>query len=152
MDPRSLECPNCGRDDRVTKATLIAQNSVFGNGATYTSQLAAQFQKPNESHMGLGCSSLGLFLVGIFVTLGAIYFLFDVILSTPNRPVPVAIALGVLSFLLIRAGIQKRANFERAMLRWNELYFCDRCDGVFILAKGKLIPRTDRWKYIFGRE
>ena len=32
------------------------------------------------------------------------------------------------------------AEWERAMERWNRLYYCSRCDGVFIPGEGILTP------------
>ena len=180
MDPKSLECPSCGRADRVQKASAVVRagqstGSSEGGGYVYTvnSPLAYQLRRPSKDDApGIGCSVPVLLIGGAFaVIIGLSYlFLFVFIIvsgfnqriaMTPENIPSAAFYLvliglpGALGILAIRTARRKMAFAKNevpgAQAAWDNLYFCSRCDGGFVPAKAEFVPIAKLREYLYRK-
>lgn len=143
-------CPRCGLSDEVTK--------VNPRGAAGPPQAAAakltppQKPAPNRS-MGSGLSLLGI----LILILGALFAfgLAAFFILPPNFNYLygiLAIIIGAIPFLLIYYRLMtvrysriqrdyeaRLMRWNEQMVRWNQLYYCARCDVVFNPDQGSSV-------------
>jgi hypothetical protein len=61
---------------------------------------------------------------------------------------------GVLAFILLPLALfgssaSPRLDWTAAMNRWDALYYCARCDGVFIPGQDKLVPSKKMHEFVY---
>lgn len=172
-----LCCPNCYQMDGVQKATAIVNTGIvsstykgFANGIGYTPNgliltgnnisLSGTSQTALSSLLSPPISPrpyknyLGLYIILVFVSVILPFVIQDTFF--------IALAIGVIPALLIliyqeRRDLPKKQsqhaaalnNWQRAITRWQQLYYCHRCDGVFFLGQPYLVPSARMMNYLY---
>ena len=180
MNPESLACPNCGRVDSVRKVSAIVRDgevTVAGANGTYTtpSRSAYMLRFPSgDDGPQSGCGPVIGLTAGISMFLpacGSLFFAIPVFLNE-YATLEKAILIGmILTFtgVFVIAGVvlikltldsanrteeQRRlfmANMPKALATWNDMYFCERCDGGFVPAKRLFVPIRAIRQYLYDQ-
>ncbi len=153
-----LTCPNCRRSDNVRKASaIINQETATAGYTTSLTSLARHLLPPPEpeykSPWGWGSITI---IVLIVLMLGGL-------LSNPGTPTEKLMATAFWSIPIIgfivwkqqqaaanRARHKKaREKWQRAKERWGRLFYCGRCDGVFVPGETRFVstPKMDELLY-----
>lgn len=140
-------CPRCGRNDQVRIVSAMVREQTA---------LASQLTSPEEPDTGRR-PNIGIVTVTLFVSTLIFAYLFVVLLSTTSKtnnlgfafviPLLMSIFFGFLFGVERRSARalalrqqELRARWERAMARWQELYYCARDDRVFIPGEHQAVP------------
>jgi hypothetical protein len=178
MTQTHLHCPNCHQVDGVQKATALVNTGIvsstyrgFASGVGYipngpiltgnnialsgTSQTALSSllspplrPRPYKNYLGLYIflSVLSVLLPFLFQSTFIISF-----------SICALIALTILIYYEKRDLPTKRSgyaaainNWQRAMDKWNHLYYCHRCDGVFLPGQNLIVPSAHMMHYLYN--
>jgi hypothetical protein len=165
-------CPSCRRIDKVEKVTTIFSGGIV-SGATLNesnqSLISRRLAPPEKPSTGKSCGEgLGMFgllflgavgvSAGIVGTGGIIQGLYTAA-EIPGPFFGFIVGLGAFYGLrLWEQALKKRTEkiiteeiprWEKAMERWNKLYYCSRDDGVFDLSEGEFVPTQQLMKYLY---
>ncbi len=156
MTDQARVCPQCVQSDSTTSLTALAATAP----ASPTSPLDARLAKPvGPRGQGgyLGCATL-FFSAAVNTGVGAIVAVLAHVLgggdaSGLNQQ---AIFLGIAVFMFGFIGLfayfayrqaasdhdlkQKMIAWHIAKKRWEQLVYCQRCDGVFVPGQAALTP------------
>lgn len=163
-----LACPQCCQVDRVVKVSslhrggishtsgvgvggalseghVIPGAAVFaGRSQTGTSRLLAPPEKPTSANT---CLNAAIGCGGLLAVLG----LCTIFSPTPGGSTGDAGVIAFIGFVvaggavLLRGEAQQHVHasvtaWQSAMARWDRLFYCARCDGVFVPGSTSLIP------------
>lgn len=170
----NLICPNCNQADSVRKVSAIysegmATSSVlvrhsegghsYGSGKAQTS-LSKKLSPPElpEELSGFGKIIAWVFFLapfGVALLLAQTYFQR---LSIGNNDslmlISIIICVGFGIFLIAmyskdtKRKNEMRERWERVKPKWDKLYYCGRCDGVFTLESRKFIAVNQIDEYL----
>ena len=138
MTAEELKCPRCGHLDRVQKVSALYHSTAHSE----------RFMPPIEPRgvnipwwiWLLGVAGTG---IGIYMLISNLSYGFVDSVNVVCALVPGAIVLLVASMAhaLGKDRVTKAMPiWKRAMQRWAQLYYCGRCDGVFIPGESSLMP------------
>ncbi len=148
------------------RTTTIGGIQLAGGSRTLQSSMLAPPTPPEYVNPWKGIvGSLIFGILAIFLGIGLIAALLQSVFR--GSPISVLIHLGWLLLLVgwpihkiwstnqqaiaaRDAYEQKLPRWREAMRRWEHLYYCFRCDGVFIPGKSALIPTSDTASFIFN--
>jgi len=179
MEVSQLVCPNCGRDQVQKVSAIVAGSVVKGkakgevNARTISMDIDGQTELGRSlsaptGELSRGCmEAMGiLFVVGGFLML--IWLIGNV--TQPDSwfrdfsgdicgvfwiLVVFGVVLLVCGVLMLRAS-EKAPNqsevntrYQNALSKWNQLFYCHICDGVFIPGQGLLVPREKMRDFLY---
>ncbi len=148
--PNPLVCPHCQQIDQVSKVTAVVSGGVSAGVYAAPMRRGGYAALPGASQtaqsMRLAAPKEPVFRPSINVWVIVIASIVFVILSLSFANWSIDIVLITLVCALIvwliwlsRRDKRRRALFlthhpqwEQAMAKWNALYYCGRCDGVFL--------------------
>jgi predicted RNA-binding Zn-ribbon protein involved in translation (DUF1610 family) len=170
-------CPRCGRNDQVKAASAVvreqtmALNGVLLNGGagvfagTQQSALAGALAAPVEpapeaNGSTQGCSGVAFGLAGLLAAMGLCSLLGNSEGASGN---PIAVFLLIVAAGLVLAAFRSRAAagerqqrsqaahsaWERAIARWQRLYYCARDDCAFIPGENQAVPLAQVNDYLY---
>jgi len=171
----SLSCPNCKQPDSVrklnsiyeddlTKATATIQSNDGGNSAgnkVAQPLLATSFPppekpvKPNNNLVYLMIITLavGVYLVWSFLNISDDYSkVIAQVIFMPLWALFLTIVLIVAGSMQIRRKNSYHNQLERwqkGKLKWDKLYYCARCKGVFGQSENQFIPINQIDDYLY---
>lgn len=164
MAQQSFGCPQCGQVDMMQKVTAIIATGTsterysgsyygpsYGQSQTELTRKLAAPERP-LGRRPLGCMYGGSVVIAIT---GAFSGIYGLVVLSQGAPWPVGafflFAAAVAAFFLVYLPIDLSRERERvgrempvwqaAMGRWERLFYCHRCDGVFIPGE-ELVPTT----------
>ncbi len=163
-----IRCPNpmCPQPDDVRKVSVIAEEMNALNMMGVTGQLQAPERPPNGGRWGCMVATLIISvpialigIAGLFSSLAGLSGLLPPPANPSNNFTPTVGALVSLGYTLVFGGISvwavysqrkgaaqwKRAYpaWQRAMARWEQLYYCNRCGSVFNPNEpGRFVPAS----------
>ncbi len=166
IDVHDPSCPNCGLTESVKKVSVatissspedlaIARRIPPPQRPRYRSPwgiwsrsvvalliigLALALVAAEENRSRLWATGASSVLLVTYLLLSLALFLIPLGLLVAGRERERRIRQGELS-------IQLRA-WERAMAKWEALYYCDRCEGVFFSDRRRLVPTGEMEKYL----
>jgi hypothetical protein len=162
-------CPECGKDDMIQKVSAIYSAGVTSGSytgptsgqATSQTGLSMQLAPPNKPSAP---STTGGIVIGIILLWIGLAFGTCTLSGTMIKDAP-----GVLLFCLVVACIgvailastnskakqhaekvaAEMPHWEKAMQRWNSLYYCARDDGVFNPKEREFMPVSQMMSYLY---
>ena len=154
-------CPRCGRNDQVKAASAIVREQTValdgvvmheGQSTALATALAAPvapLEEPASCWVRLAVvliivGALAMFLgltskTGITTGLGIFFLLSGVIGVLPERH----------RLANNRWAQPEHPRWERAMTRWQSLYYCARDDCVFIPGENQAVPLAQMHDYLY---
>lgn len=161
-------CPQCAQSDMTRPVSAIVRDEP---GSPLATKLAPP-RSPGAATT-LGCATLFFAaMIGISAAMLATA-LADVTSTAPRGSLPlglrdVSVFTGIVTFLFVFVGVyavfvwrQARADaqlrkaivaWHRASERWQQLYHCARCDGVFIPGQPSLTPVDQALMMLYTNE
>lgn len=160
-------CPRCGQIDAVQKVSSIVTGgistiqyippgAVIGHSeATSVSALAQRLMPPTKKPEDLGTRLFKIVLIAIAPGLCGILCvasglsrgsagLAELVLGMLSLGISAVLFVLILYSLITGAASRKtaqdKAAHETALIRWNQLYYCYRDDGVFIPGQNRFVP------------
>ena len=174
-DSATLRCPQCQQGDLVAKVSGVYSQSTstgigfglgggaaFGRGGTTPlgavtvgigynrTGLAGRLAPPRQPGYplsgGIGCTGLGCGTLFVLAALGAGS---SAASSTPAGYFLVGIALLAVGFWLLqharRVYEERKRAWEQSEDLWGRLFYCGRCDGVFLPGQSELLSPEQVW-------
>ena len=163
-------CPECRKADRVQKVSSVYKDGFqtgyydgWGHSQTKLSESLSPPSQPLESKawwgtfetVGMG-ANWAMALVILLVGLMGVLFTPADILCVPMA----ALGLGLTLLLVLvhlysrprqmSERLAKAQKWERAMNRWERLYYCARDDGVFIPGETPFIPMNKVQEFLYA--
>jgi hypothetical protein len=154
-------------DYSMPVAGRIGDNTFYGvqnRTATSVTELAKKLYPPEKPTLS-GCAAINpLILLIVGVIIGAIVFcvvLPDQAWSSGNSGLfPGFLIEGIVAGILIALwyrfyskGLKelepKVTNWNQAISKWNQLFYCARCDGVYILGQNEFIPIEQMTSFLY---
>lgn len=177
---KGLSCPNCDQVDRVQKVSAVvdagtSKSSLAGPtvGASYTfgraggltvggtqttlsggqqSVLSQRLAPPGNPTFKGRWGSAGILLA----------FLGLMALMTLGTAPPAAVLFLIVAAMVFAAKVgriktarttfqkQEVPRWEKAMTKWQQLYYCHRCDGVFLPGEASIVPSNKMVDFLYG--
>lgn len=151
----SLDCPSCGRVDKVEKVSAVYRQSSAHGGISVITELGRALSPPQppQRHGVWGCFTIGLVILGL-ISVGEALLAFVGWMPDDQHVASEAFVIGVIIIgcvLLINTfrGVVIGASHNARVSRWREsqrkweaMYYCSRCDGVFTQGSTFLIPTS----------
>ncbi len=160
-------CPQCGQNDMVRPVSAIVQEEP-------ESPLAQKLAAPRSPRPvpEIGCATL---FFGTMVSISAAIFAVGLTELTATAPRTsllfgvrdTSVFTGIITFLFVFVGVhgmfvwrQARLNrifrrafvaWHRASERWQQLFYCARCDGLFLPGQTTLTPVDQMQTLIYAR-
>jgi hypothetical protein len=168
MAPRWQTCPGCGQSQQVYKVSSLQERIASQRWPVTPDALEALSPPPKPKRQrltgylaGLGLCVLALSIV-VLAWQSAAYRL-SLPFTIPDGWTQWAIggALAGLGMLLAELGYGLAASarlavadmrWRRAKQRWERLYYCQACRGVFEAGEGKLVPLEAMRQYLYSTE
>lgn len=173
MTTHELNCPQCGQFDKVQKVSALYTSGVStveyetwkppppksdlwpilekrkGVGQTRLSARLAPPEKPGPK--GVWSWVLGIEVLLAMLACASLSILFGEAFALFVL-VGVAVLVGG---IVVHSNQQKEADarmpqWNEAMRRWDQLYYCARCDGIFIPDETPLIPTGRMSEFLFA--
>jgi hypothetical protein len=160
----SIDCPQCHRPDRVRKASGIYQSSMRPGRLAPSSQLADSLGPPGWVRRPLPDRVLGalVFGLGVLGVLGGGVSFVNILLAllSPGAGANSGVlgellhVLTLLGFaavvvgglLLAKSGRARMQDayllpgYSRAYVVWEQLFYCSRCDVVYLPGETFVMP------------
>jgi hypothetical protein len=152
-----LNCPRCKQIDKVEKVSaLIGRASGTSSYGSAEASIASKLRKPGRpSETGLMFLFFGA-LLGLY---GAVMLAIvgkqaiDAAVFNASALIgPVASLLGGAGLWLVGRKSSKDFQahelpaWERKKAWWQDLYYCGRCDGVFVVGDDAIVPTEEARK------
>ncbi len=145
MTNASLQCPRCHRVDNVQKVSAIVNAGI--SSSTYTGYAD-----------GIGYTPNGPAITDDYITIaGSNQTALSSLLAPPQRPTYNTIS-GTIStpsgFRNANAGRiwaeTQMPHWQRAITKWQQLFYCHRCDGVFLPGHFFFVPSGQMLDFLYG--
>jgi len=143
-------CPRCGKLDAVQKvSSLFAQGvttveysppgAIVGTSTASSMTLLAERLKPPKQPEG------GKLTAGAFIFWSVVGGLIGALLFREEAGVTIGFVVGILfaGLLAARADEKRKRAYpawQKAIQKWNSLYYCGRDDGIFIPNEERFVP------------
>jgi len=178
--PDALACPRCRQVDQVRKVTSVAASGTpLARRLAAPPHPSAAIPRPVDHHriQPAGCRTTAVIAVSCLMFLPSIYFAGGAIYAFSQNLTTSAIVSLILSIAIAlippffwrrqwQDAMKDRQNltkwqqsvtdqvpqWERAKSRWQQLYFCGRCDGIFLPAEHTSLVPTDQINTLLFRQ
>jgi hypothetical protein len=175
----SILCPQCGKDDQIRKVTSIVTEgsttvnytdslgTLGGSGSAFhQTQLAKRLIPPSKPKL-TGCAATSpvvIFMVGVVLSSILFCVLFPSLAWSSGSNIWatcifIALMLAVIAAINVPIGIysvkkQKElkpqiAMWEKAISKWQQSYYCARCDGIFTPNQNKIVSPEEMTTFLY---
>lgn len=164
----AVVCPNCQRSDVLTAAqanlaqpvkpptTLVTLAKIFQWLAVGMASFIAVFSICAVV-LTLATSAAASASMSNTASTLACFGPLAALVGLPLLLLIPALALPVILFILVRRWVErsyntKLAEWQRAMNKWQQLYYCPRDAGVFLPGQARLVPLEQMQPFIYELE